>query len=188
MVCNRCKMVVKSELEKLQIHFSKIELGEVETSGNVLGEKLKILDDNLRQMGMELIGNRKKILAEKIKTAIIGRVFYTDEQAKINLSDLLSERLNYNYIYLSNIFIEIYGTSIEEFFISLIIERVKELLVYHELDLEEISHITHFSNIGYLATQFRKKTGLTPSQYRHLPNKNRLQLKTVAGYYPNLIA
>lgn len=180
MVCNRCKMVVKSELEKHQIHFSKIELGEVETSGNVLGEKLKLLDNNLRQQGMELIGNRKNILAEKIKIGIIELAHYTDEQLKINLSDFLSEKLNYNFIYLSNIFTEIYGTSIEKFFISHVIERVKELLVYHELNIEEISYITHYGSIGYLSTQFKKMTGLAPSQYRHLRNKNRLHLEKVA--------
>jgi YesN/AraC family two-component response regulator len=173
-------MVVKAELEKLQIHFSKIELGEVETSGNVLREKLKLLDNNLRQQGMELIGNRKNILAEKIKINIIELVHYTDERLKINLSDFLSEKLNYNFIYLSNIFTEIYGTSIEEFFISHVIERVKELLVYHELNIEEISYITHYGSNRYLSAQFKKMTGLAPSQYRHLRNKSRLHLEKAA--------
>ena len=129
MVCTRCKMAVKSELGKLYIQYKTIELARVETTDSVSVEKLKLLDNNLRQYGLELIENRKNILSEKIKTAIIEMVHYSNEQLKINLSDFLSEKLNYNYTYLSNIFSEVNGISIEKFFITHKIERVKELIV-----------------------------------------------------------
>ena len=180
MVCIRCKMAVKSELEKLQIHFKKIKSGEVETSGNVLPDKLKLLDNNLRQQGLELIVNRKDIIVHKIKTAIIELIHYSNERLKISLSDFLSEKLAYDYTDLSNIFSEINGTSIEKFFLSHKIERVKELLVYHELNLKEISFMTQYSSISHLSNQFKRATGLDPSQYRLLRKKNRLLLENVA--------
>lgn len=182
MVCTRCKMVVKSELEKLDIHYRTTKLGEVETTYDLTSEKLKLLDNNLRQYGLELIEKRKDVLVEKIKTAIIELVHHSDEQLKINLSDFLSEKLNYNYTYLSNIFSEVQGASIEKFFITHKIERVKELLAYNELNLKEISFITHFSSVGHLSNQFKKTTGLAPSQFRHLKNKNRLSLEHVSSY------
>lgn len=180
MVCTRCKMVVKSELEKLDLHFRTIELGEVETTDNIPPEKLKLLDNNLRQYGLELIENRKNILVEKIKTAIVELVHYSDEQLKINLSDYLGEKLHYDYTYLANIFSEVQGTSIERFFITHKIERVKELLVYNESNLKEISFITRYSSVAHLSNQFKKTTGLAPSQFRLLQHKNRLSLEQVS--------
>jgi len=180
MVCTRCKMVVKSELEKLDIHFRTIELGKVETTNNISQEKLKLFNNNLKQCGLELIEDRKNILIEKIKTAIVELVHYSDEQLKIILSDYLSEKLNYNYTYLAKIFSEVQGTSIEKFFITQKIERVKELLVYNELNLKEISFITRYSSVAHLSNQFKKTTGLAPSQFRHLQHKNRLSLEQVS--------
>ena len=182
MLCQRCKMVVKSELEKIDIQFKTIDLVAVETSDDVPPEKLKLLDKNLRQYGLELIEGRKNILAERIKTTLIGLVYNSDEQLKINLSDYLSEKLNYDYTYLSNTFSEIQGTTIEKFFINHKIERVKELLVYGELNLKEISYITQYSSIGHLSSQFKKVTGLPPSQYKNLYIKNRHAPGQVAVY------
>lgn len=180
MVCTRCKMIVKSELEKLDIHFRTIELGEVETKNFVSMEKLKLLDNNLRQYRLKLIENRKDILVERIKTVIIVLVHHSDEQLKINLSDYLSEKLNYDYTYLANVFSEVQGISIEKFYITHKIELVKELLVYNEYNIKEISYITRYSSIGHLSNQFKKITGLPPSQFRHLQHKNRLSLEQVA--------
>jgi AraC-like DNA-binding protein len=180
MVCTRCKMVVKSELEKLGLNFKTIELGEVETTDNISQDRLKLLDNNLRLYGLELIENRKNILVERIKTAIVELVHHSDEQLKINLSDYLSEKLNYDYTYLANIFSEVQGTSIEKFFITHKIERVKELLVYNELNLKEISFVTRYSSVAHLSNQFKKTTGIAPSQFRHLQRKNRLSLEQVS--------
>jgi AraC-like DNA-binding protein len=171
-------MVVKSELEKIDIQYKAIDLVAVEASDNVPPEKLKLLDKNLRKYGLELIEGRKNILAERIKTNIIELVYNSNGQLKINLSDYLSEKLNYNYTYLSNTFSEIQGITIEKFFLKSKIERVKELLVYGDLNLKEISYITQYSSIGHLSNQFKKVTGLPPSKYknlyikkRHLPEK-----------------
>jgi AraC-like DNA-binding protein len=180
MVCIRCKMVVKSELEKLDIMFKTIDLGVVETTDEISQEKLTQLSNDLKKSGLELIANRKEILAEKIKTSIIDLVRYTDDQLKINLSDYLSNKLNYDYTYLANVFSEVKGISIEKFFIAHKIERVKELLIYHELNLKEISFITHYSSVAHLSNQFKKITGLAPSEFRHLEHKNRLSLEQVA--------
>jgi AraC-like DNA-binding protein len=174
-------MVVKSELEKLDINYRTIDLVEVETTDNVSPEKLKLLDNNLRQYGLELIENSKNILAEKIKTAIIELVHHSEEQLKINLSDYLSEKLNYDYTYLANIFSEVNRASIEKFFISHKIERVKELLVYNDLNIKEISYLTQYSSIAHLSNQFKKITGLTPSKFRNLQYKSRLSLEQVSS-------
>jgi AraC-like DNA-binding protein len=168
-------------LEMLEIPFSTIHLGEVETYDNVSMEKLHQLDTKLRQDNLELIEDRKGILAEKIKTSLIALVNYSNEQKKIKLSDYLSRKLNHDYGYLANIFSEIKGTSIEKFYIKLKIERVKELLVYNELNLKEISYITNYSSIAHLSNQFKKTTGLAPSQFRILQNKDRISLDLLAS-------
>lgn len=173
-------MTVKSELEKLGINFKTIELVEVVTDEEVSLEKLKMFDNNLRQNGLELIKNHKEILSEKIKTAVIEVVHYSDKQLKLNLSYYLSKKLNYNYTYLANVFSELNDISIEKFYISHKIERVKELIVNNELNLKEISFITQYSSIAHLSNQFKKSTGLTPSQYRQLVFKNRMPLEQIA--------
>lgn len=172
MGCVRCKMVVKSELEKLDIHVINIENEEVQTKENIPQEKLSILDNNFKQLGLELIDTKKEILSEKIKLTIIEWVRHSDEITKMALSKYLSEKLNYNYTYLSNIFSETNGTSIEQFYIMQKIERVKELLHYNTLTLKEISYKTQYSSISHLCSQFKKITGLSPSQYKNLQNKN----------------
>lgn len=180
MVCNRCKMTVKSELEKTGINFKTIDLVEVETNEEVSHEKLRLLDKNLRQNGLELIKNNKEILSEKIKTAIIEVVHYSEKELKLTLSYYLSKKLDYNYTYLANVFSEVNGISIEKFFITHKIERVKELIVNNELNLKEISIITQYSSIAHLSNQFKKSTGLAPSQYRQLLFKKRMPLEQIA--------
>ena len=176
MVCTRCIMVVNSALTELEIPYESLELGEVETSENIPEEKLKLLDSYLRPFGLELKENKKNILVEKIKSAVIALVHDSEEQTKVNLSDYLSHKLNYNSTYLSSLFSETQGTSIEKFFITNKIEHVKELLVNDGLNLKEISYITKYSSVAHLSYQFKKTTGLAPSQFRQLQNQNRIAL------------
>ena len=166
-------MVVKSELDKFGFHHTKVELGEVEIMEDLSSDQIRDLDDALKKTGLELINDKNSILVEKIKTAIIELVHYTDKQIKVNLSDYLSEKLNHNYTYLSNLFSEVKGTTIEKFYLAHKIEKVKELLVYDELNLTEIAYRLHYSSVAHLSNQFKKMTGLTPSHFKKLKNKRR---------------
>lgn len=179
MVCIRCKMVVKSELEKLGLYYTSVELGEAEIRGDATKEQLGILSVALAKTGLELMDDKKSILVEKIKTIIIELVHYSEEQIKVNLSDYLSEKLNHNYTYLANLFSEVKGTTIENFYLSHRIERVKELLVYDELNLTEIAFKLHFSSVAHLSNQFKKMTGLTPSHFKKLKDQRRKALGKV---------
>jgi YesN/AraC family two-component response regulator len=170
-------MVVKSELDKLGLHYTKIELGETEIMEDISTEQMDCLDVALKNTGLELMDDKKSILVEKIKAIIIEMVHYTDDQIKINLSDYLSEKLNHNYTYLSNLFSEVKGTTIEKFYLAHKIEKVKELLVYDELNLTEIAWKLHYSSVAHLSTQFKKMTGLTPSQFKSLKHKTRSPLE-----------
>jgi AraC-like DNA-binding protein len=164
-------MVVKSELEKLGVHYNRVDLGEVEIMEDISKEDLDHLDYALRKSGLEVMGDKRSILVEKIIVVILELVHFTDEQIKINLSDYLSEKLNHDYTYLANLFSEVKGTSIEKFYLSHKIERVKELLVYDDLNLTEIAYKLHYSNVAHLSNQFKKMTGLTPSHFKNLKNK-----------------
>jgi AraC-like DNA-binding protein len=166
-------MVVKSELEKLGLHYSTVDLGEVEVKEEISAEQLSRLGIALKKTGLELMNNKKSILVEKIKTIVIELVHYTDEQIKINLSDYLSEKLNLNYTYLANLFSEVKGTTIEQFYLAHKIEKVKELLVYDELNLTEIAWKLHYSSVAHLSNQFKKMTGLTPTHFKNLRLKRR---------------
>lgn len=179
MVCIRCKMVVKSELEKLGLHYVSVDLGETEIMEEISPEQLTTLSIALKKTGLELMDDKKSILVEKIKTIIIELVHYADEQIKINLSDYLSEKLNHNYTYLANLFSEVKGTTIEQFYLAHKIEKVKELLVYDELNLTEIAWKMHYSSVAHLSNQFKKMTGLTPTHFKNLKNKRRSTLGNV---------
>jgi AraC-like DNA-binding protein len=172
-------MVVKSELEKLGLYYTSVELGEAEIRGDATKEQLGILSVALAKTGLELMDDKKSILVEKIKTIIIELVHYSEEQIKVNLSDYLSEKLNHNYTYLANLFSEVKGTTIENFYLSHRIERVKELLVYDELNLTEIAFKLHFSSVAHLSNQFKKMTGLTPSHFKKLKDQRRKALGKV---------
>ena len=166
MVCIRCKMVVKQELKKLGLQAVAVDLGEVEILENISPTQQSELKTALHKFGLELMDNKKSILIEKIKQVIIELIHYTDEPLKINFSNHLSEKLNYDYTYLANLFSAVEGTTIEHFIIVHKIEKVKELLVYDELSLTEISYKLHYSSVAHLSNQFKKITGLTPSYFK----------------------
>jgi len=179
MVCQRCKMVVKSELEKLGVHHTRVELGEVEIMEDLTDEQRNRLSRGLKMAGLELMEDKRSMLVERIKIHIIELLDNQDEQIKINLSDYLSEKLNHNYTYLANLFSEVKGTTIEQFYLNHKIEKVKELLVYDELNLTEIADKLHYSSVSHLSNQFKKMTGLTPSHFKNLRQKRRSILGNV---------
>ena len=172
-------MVVKSELEKLGLEYTTVKIGEANIKDQVPEEILEQLDVELRKSGLQLMDNKKSILVEKIKSAIIELVHYTDDQIKVNLSDHLSENLNHDYTYLANLFSEVKGITIEKFYLNHKIEKVKELIVYDELNLTEIAYKMHYSSVAHLSNQFKKITGLTPSHFKALKNKRRNTLENV---------
>ena len=171
MVCVRCKMVVKSELEKFGLHYVSVELGEAEITDEITASQREGLAAALKETGLELMEDKKNILVERIKTSIIELVHFTDDQIKVNLSDHLSQKLNHNYTYLANLFSEVKGMTIEKYYLSHKIEKVKELLAYGELNLTEIAWKLHYSSVAHLSNQFRKMTGLTPTQFKNLKGR-----------------
>jgi AraC-like DNA-binding protein len=179
MVSNRCKLIVQSELEKLGLHYTAINLGNAEITEDIPTETRNLLDFNLKKFGLSIIEDKKGMLVEKIKNIIIELVHYSENQIKLNFSDYLSEKLNYDYTYLANLFSELQGITIEHYFLSHKIERVKELLIYDELNITEIAYRLHYSSVAHLSNQFKKITGLTPSHYKHLKSKKRIPLEKV---------
>jgi AraC-like DNA-binding protein len=177
MVCIRCKMVVKDELAKLGLHYTFVELGEAEVLETVSPEKQDQLKVALLKSGLELMDDKKSVLIQKIKNVIIDLAHYSEEPLTVNFSEFLSQKLGHDYTYLANLFSEVQGTTIEKFFITHKIERVKELLVYNELNLTEIAYRMHYSSVAHLSAQFKKITGLTPSHFKHLKNKRRSMLE-----------
>ena len=179
MVCIRCQMVVKAELKKLGLQFATVRIGEADINGTVQQEQLEQLKINLKKAGLVLMDNKKSVLVEKIKSAIIELVHYSEDQIKVNLSDYLSEKLNHDYTYLANLFSEVKGITIEKFYLTHKIEKVKELIVYDELNLSEIAWKMHYSSVAHLSNQFKKYTGLTPTHFKMLKNKRRDTLEDV---------
>jgi AraC-like DNA-binding protein len=172
-------MIVKSELQKLGLHFAKVELGEVEVLEEVSQHKLEQLKTALMKSGLELMDDKKSILIEKIKNVIVELIHYTEDEPKVNFSTYLTQKLNYDYKYLSNLFSEVQGTTIEKFIIYHKIERVKELIVYDELTLSEIAFKMHYSSAAHLSNQFKKVTGLTPSHFKKLKVKRLTNLDDI---------
>lgn len=181
MVSLRCKMVVKAELKKLGLHFIVVDLGEIEIMENISSEMRIMLKVALHESGLELMDDKKSILIEKIKNIIIEMIHYSDEVPTVNYSTYLSEKLNYDYTYLSNIFSEVKGITIQQFIIVHKIERVKELLIYEELNLTEISYKMHYSSVAHLSNQFKKITGLSPSHFKQLKDKRRLPIEEIGN-------
>lgn len=173
MVSLRCKMVVKEELKKLGLHFIVVDLGEIEIMEDISDNQREELKSALLDSGLELMDDKRSVLIEKIKNVIVEMVHYSDEMPKINYSDYISEKLHYDYTYLSNLFSEVKGITIQQFIITHKIERVKELLLYDELNLTEISYRLQYSSVAHLSNQFKKITGLTPSQFKHLKDRHR---------------
>lgn len=176
MVCNRCILVVRNEIEKLGYHPQSVNLGEVEFDFEPNDEVKSTISLALQPLGFNLIDNKKSRLIEQIKTSIIELVHNNDSDLKINLSDFLSHKLKHEYHYLSSLFSEVEGITIEKYFIAQKIERVKELLVYDELSLTEIAHQLNYSSVAYLSNQFKKVTGLTPSYFKKIKGNKRKSL------------
>ncbi len=184
MVSNRCKMAVKEELRKLGLHFIVVDLGEVEIMENISAEQREQLKMRLLNSGLELMDDKKAILIEKIKNAIIEMVHHSDEMIKTNFSDFLSEKLNHDYTYLANLFSEVQGTTIEQFIIAHKIERIKELIIYDELNITEIAWKMNYSSVAHLSNQFKKVTGLSPSHFKQLKDKRRSPIEEIGSPYP----
>jgi AraC-like DNA-binding protein len=181
MVSNRCKVIVKSELEALGLHCVAIELSEVEIMEDISEEQRNELDRILGESGFALISERNMILIEKIKTIVIELIHYTEKQLVINLSDYLSIKLKYSYTYLANVFSKNEGETIEHFFISHKIEKIKELLIYSDLNITEIAYELKYSSVAHLSNQFKTMTGLTPSQYKQLRLKRRKSFENISN-------
>jgi AraC-like DNA-binding protein len=164
-------MMVKQELEKLDIRYVLLDLGMVEILEEITPDQRQLLKANLLKSGLELLDDKKSILIEKIKNVIIEMIHYNDEVPKMNHSEYISNKLGYDYTYLANIFSEVKGITIQQFIILHKIERVKELILYDELNLTEISYKLHYSSVAYLSNQFKRITGLTPSYYKQLKGK-----------------
>lgn len=177
MVSLRCKMMVKEELKKLGLHYVIVDLGVVEILEDITPSQFDLLKENLSRSGLELLDDKKSILIEKIKDVIIEMVHYTDELPKVNYSDYISEKLNHDYTYLSNIFSEVKGITIQQYIINHKIERVKELLLYDEMNLTEIAYLLSYSSVAHLSSQFKKVTGLSPSFFKQLKKKRKSRLR-----------
>ncbi|HEY5470522.1 MAG TPA: AraC family transcriptional regulator [Bacteroidales bacterium] len=179
MVSNRCKLAVKQELRRLGLHFIVVDLGEVEIMEDISEEKRMELKTGLASSGLELMDDKRAILIEKIKDIIIQMIHHSDEIIKINFSDFLSEKLNHDYTYLANLFSEVQGTTIEHFIIAHKIERIKELIIYNELNITEIAFKMNYSSVAHLSNQFKKVTGLSPSHFKNLKDKRRSPIEEV---------
>ncbi len=179
MVSIRCKMIVKAEIERLGLHDEKVELGEALIEEELDSSQIAQLDLAVRQYGIEVLEDKKSVMIEKIKTIIIELVHYEEEPIQTNLSTLLTDTLHHDYAFLSNLFSVSQGTTIEKFYIAHRIERIKELLMYDELNITEIAEIMHYSSVAHLSNQFKKITGLTPSFFKHLKNRQRIALEDI---------
>jgi len=181
MVSNRCKMAVKEVLSTFGLHFVVVELGVVEIMETITAEQKDQLKIAFLNSGLELMDDKRAVLIEKIKNIIIEMVHHSDELIKTNFSDYLSEKLNHNYTYLANLFSEVQGITIEHFIISHKIERIKELLIYGELNITEIAWKMNYSSVAHLSNQFKKATGLTPSHFKQLKDKRRSPLEEIGN-------
>ncbi|OPB89315.1 AraC family transcriptional regulator [Elizabethkingia ursingii] len=168
MVSLRCKMVVHQELENLGIKNAVVDLGMVELWDDISLSQRAMLRENLLKTGLELLDDKKSILIEKIKNVVTQMIHYTDEFPKENFSDYISEKLGYDYTYLANTFSEVKGITLQHFIIINKVEKIKELLLYDELNLTEISYKLNYSSVAHLSNQFKKITGLSPSFYKKL--------------------
>jgi AraC-like DNA-binding protein len=179
MVSQRCKMMVKEELKKLGLRYVVVDLGLVEILEDITVQQREQLKTNLQKSGLELLDDKKSILIEKIKNVITEMIHHSDEVPILNYSDFISKKLDYDYTYLSNIFSEIKGITIQQFIIINKIERVKELLLYDELNLTQISYKLHYSSVAHLSNQFKKITGLSPSFFKQMKQKRNHNLESM---------
>jgi len=185
MVSHRCKMAAKEELKKLGLHFIVVDLGEVEVMEDITSEQHELLRIGLFNSGLELMSDKRAILIEKIKNTVIEMVHHSDEIIKTNFTHFLSEKLNHDYTYLANLFSEVQGATIEQFVISHKIERIKELIIYGELNITEIAWKMNYSSVAHLSNQFKKATGISPSHFKLLKGKRRSLIEEVGSQVGN---
>lgn len=179
MVSLRCKIVVKEELKKLGIQYTAVELGTVELFSKISSNQREKLKTNLATSGLQLLDDKKNILIEKIKNVIVEMIHFSDELPKVNYSDYISEKLNLDYTYISNCFSDVKGITIQQYIILHKIEKVKELLLYDELNLTEISYRLNYSSVAHLSNQFKKITGLTPTYFKRIKIKRKQYLENM---------
>jgi AraC-like DNA-binding protein len=174
-------MVVKEELKKLGLHFIVVDLGEVEIMENMTADQKEQLKIALLSSGLELMDDKKAVLIGKIKNVIIEMIHHSDISIKMNFSVFLSEKLHYDYTYLANLFSEVQGVTIEHFIINHKIERIKELIIYDELNITEIAQKMNYSSVSHLSNQFKKITGLSPSHFKKLKGKRRYPIEDIGN-------
>ena len=179
MVCNRCIAAVKSLSTELGLSFNSVQLGEIIVGKELNNKQTAVLKERLGQLGFELLDDNKKKIIEQIKKLVIEQVHYEKTDGRYNFSDLLSSSLHKDYSYLSKLFSEVEGTTIEKYLINQKIEKVKELLVYDELNLSEIAFQLGYSSVAHLSAQFKKVTGLTPSQIKKTGVSHRKSLDNI---------
>lgn len=179
MACESCKVFVKEALEELDIFAVKIDLGEIETREDISDDEKRKRNNKIKKVGLELLEKRQGALIEKIRKVIIEYVYKSDERPNIKFSVLLSEELNHSYTYLATFFSEVEATTIEQYIISLKIERIKELIIFGEDTLSEIAYNLHYSSVVHLSTQFKKNTGLTPSHFKASKEKRRTTIQNI---------
>jgi len=174
-------MEVKEELKKLKLHFVFVDMGEIEIMEELTPELREQLKAAMVAIGLELMDDKKAMLIDKIKNVIIELVHHTEEQIKVNFSEYLAQKLNHDYTYLANIFSEVQGSTIEHFMIAHKVERIKEFIIYDELNVTEIAYKMNYSSVAHLSHQFKKTTGLTPSQFKNLKEKTRSPLEEIGN-------
>ena len=179
MVSHCCKLMVQEELKKLGLKAYNIELGEVEVDEEISPAKFEQIRAALLKQGHELMEDKRAIQIEKIKNIIIEMIHFSDEPIEMKYSEYLSTKLENDYTYISNLFSEVTGVTIQQFIITHKIERAKELIIYNELSLKEIAYKLHYSSVGHLSNQFKKITGLTPIFFKSLKKKKRISLENV---------
>lgn len=179
MACESCKVFVKEALTDLDISAIKVELGEIVTREDISDEDKLELNRKIKKVGLELLEKKQGVLIEKIRKIAIDYVYKSDEKPNITFSVLLSKELNHSYTYLANFFSEVQATTIEQFIISLKIERIKELIIFGEDTFSEIAYKLHYSSVAHLSTQFKKVTGLTPSHFKALKEKRRISIQNI---------
>ncbi len=179
MACESCKILVRDALDELGITPIKVELGEIETKEDVSDDEKKNLNSQIKKAGMELLEKKQGVLIEKIKKFIIDYVNNPDDKQNLNFSDLLSQKLDYSYTYLSNSFSEVEATTIQQYLTALKIERIKELIIFGEDTLTEIAYKLNYSSVAHLSSQFKKVTGLSPSHFKALKEKRRITIQNI---------
>ncbi|MEZ7515958.1 helix-turn-helix domain-containing protein [Flavobacterium frigidarium] len=168
-----CRVILQEQLERLDISYKLLELGEIEISNSVTKESLAQLQEALNKYAIFVVSNEKSQLIQKIKDAIVEMVYEKDKLPSVTISQYLSDKLNFSYGYITNIFSEYTYTSIENFIIIQKIERAKKLIIEDELTLTEVSYKLNYSSVAYLSSQFKKVTGLTPSAFKRIVDKRR---------------